>query len=68
MARIEIACCVCGKKPLSKDEIGLNKKLIAPEPTKYYCLDCMSDYLDVSIGDLYDKIQKFKEAKCIHFM
>ncbi len=60
-----IADCVsCGKKTLSKDEIGINKKLLGEEITNYYCLDCLAEYLNTSTQDIMDKIEDFKEQGC----
>ena len=41
-------CYVCGKNPISKDEIGLTKKLIGKDSKKFYCLNCLADYLEVT--------------------
>ena len=30
-------CYVCGKTPLTKDEIGITKKLIDKKTTQFYC-------------------------------
>ena len=57
-------CYVCGKNPLSKDEIGLTKKLIFEKTQKYYCLDCLADYLEVTTDELSAKIDEFKEEGC----
>ena len=51
---------------LSRDEIGLNKKLFDAETKrgKYSCVQCMSEILEVSIDDLYAKIEEFKAEGC----
>ena len=67
MSRAKIICCDCGKT-LTKDEIGLTRKLIDDEPAEYYCLTCMSEYLGCSIEDLQIKIQEFKEQGCTLFL
>jgi hypothetical protein len=61
------ACYVCRKTPLSKDEIGLTKKLIGKDVQKFYCLDCFADYLEVTTEELIAKIEEFKEEDCILF-
>lgn len=59
------SCCqACGKKKLHKNEIGINKKLIGSNIEKFYCIDCLADYLEVSVEDIYDKIEEFKEDGC----
>ena len=57
-------CFACGKKELSKNEIGLNKKLIGKTITQFYCLDCLSDYFDATTDELLAKIEEFKEHGC----
>ena len=34
-------CYVCGKEKLSKNEIGLTKKLLSKSAKTYYCLDSL---------------------------
>ena len=60
-------CYVCGKGPLSKDEIGLTKKIINKKTAVFYCLSCLADYLEVSEEELLDKIAEFKEEGCTLF-
>lgn len=59
-------CRYCEKTPLSKDEIGLNKKLFESEAKlkRFMCLHCMADYLDCSEDDLRGKIEEFKQEGC----
>lgn len=60
-------CISCGKSELSKDEIGINLKLIGENINNFYCLDCLADVLDVSAQDILDKIEEFKEEGCTLF-
>ena len=60
-------CVSCGKEGLSKDEVGLTKKLISKETTTFYCIECLADYLGVTTEDLQDKIEEFKEEGCTLF-
>ena len=60
-------CYVCGKMPLTKDEIGLVKKLIDKKATNYYCLSCLAEYLEVAEEELLAKIEEFKEEGCTLF-
>ena len=57
-------CVACSKKPLSKNEIGINIKLLGEGIKTYYCIDCLAEYLGVSVDDIYDKIEEFKEDGC----
>lgn len=61
---IRESCVACGKSPLSKDEIGINKKLLGAEVNNFCCLTCLAEYLDVSELDILDKIEEFKEEGC----
>ena len=58
----EVHCISCGKKPLTKDEIGINKKLL--DADSFYCMDCLANYLDADIQDILDKIEEFREQGC----
>ncbi len=60
-------CYVCGKEPLSKDEVGLSKKLIDKKTTQFYCLTCMAEYFEVEEEELLAKIEQFKEEGCTLF-
>ncbi|HQE50260.1 MAG TPA: hypothetical protein PKI14_16795 [Fervidobacterium sp.] len=66
MAKI-IDCYICGKKNLTRNEIGLNKKLIGNEVKKFHCLQCLADYLEVSVEELEERITEFKDAGCSLF-
>lgn len=59
-----IECISCGKNNLSKNEIGINKKLLGDDVELFYCLDCLAEYLDVTSQDILDKIEEFKEEGC----
>lgn len=57
-------CVSCGKALLKKNEIGINKKLLGEKTQVYYCMDCLADYLEVSVQDILDKIEEFREQGC----
>lgn len=61
---IKAKCLACGKLDLSKDEIGINKKLLGKEVKEFYCLDCLATYLEVTVEDITDKIEEFKAEGC----
>ena len=61
---IAASCISCGKDNLSKDEIGINKKLLGQHVSNFYCIDCLSDYLDVTTDEIYEKIEEFKAEGC----
>ena len=60
-------CYVCGKTPLTKDEIGLTKKLINKKATSFYCLSCLAEYLEVTEEELLAKVEEFKNEGCMLF-
>ena len=57
-------CYVCGKAPLSKDEIGITRKLIDRKTASFYCLNCLAEYFEVTVEELIAKIEEFKEEGC----
>lgn len=59
----KIACQLC-KALLTKDHVALNRKLLNRKAEKYFCLECMAEYLDCTKGDLLVKIEEFKEQGC----
>ena len=61
-------CISSGKKEQSKDEIGINLKLIGEDTKNFYCLDCLANVLDVTSQDILDKIEEFKEDGCTLFI
>ena len=60
-------CYVCGKAPLTKNEIGLTKKLIDKKTLVFYCLPCLAEYLEVTEEELLAKIEDFKNEGCTLF-
>lgn len=64
MARKNLTCAICEKKFLSKNEIGINKKLLGAQPKKFFCLECLANYLEVDAQDILDKIEEFKNDGC----
>jgi uncharacterized protein YlaI len=57
-------CIVCGEIDISKNEIGLTKKLLGRTSKSFYCIDCLADYLGVTVDELLDKVEEFKEQGC----
>ena len=51
-------CYVCGKEELSKNEIGLTRKLLDKASKRFYCLDCLAEYLEVDTEFLLVKIEE----------
>lgn len=57
-------CVVCGNNDLSKDTIGINKKLLGSDISYFYCIACLADYLECTVDELMDKIEEFKAEGC----
>ena len=57
-------CYVCNKESLGKNDIGLTKKLLDKDSKRFYCLDCLAEYLEVDTEFLIAKVEEFKEQGC----
>ncbi len=64
---MKIDCVICGEKDLSKDTIGINKKLLGRNVTNYYCMNCLAESMGCTVEELLDEIEEFKEAGCTLF-
>ena len=64
MAEKILGCIACGKRPLTKNEIGINKKLLDMKSENFYCIDCLANFLEVEPQDILDKIEDFKNDGC----
>lgn len=62
--KIVYECVTCGKKPLQKNEVGITLKLLGENTRVYYCRECLAEYLGVTIQDIEDKIEDFREQGC----
>jgi hypothetical protein len=60
-------CYVCEKEITSKNEIGLNKKLLGRKTAKFYCIDCLAEYYDLTADELLAKADEFKLQGCALF-
>jgi len=60
-------CYICEKEGLSKNEIGLTKKLLGRDSKRFFCLDCLAAYLEVDTEFLLAKIEEYKEQGCTLF-
>jgi hypothetical protein len=63
----ENKCRVCGRAPLSADEIGLTKKLMDKQAVDFYCLSCMAELLEATEAELTAKAEEFKAQGCTLF-
>ncbi len=59
-------CKKCGRL-LTRDEIGLHKKLFNRAAVSFLCISCSAEYFGVTPGLLEGKIRQFKEMGCTLF-
>lgn len=64
MAKKIFDCITCGKRPLSKNELGINKKLLGMKTQNFFCIECLANFLEVEPQDILDKIEDFKHDGC----
>ncbi|GFE60596.1 hypothetical protein [Geobacter sp. AOG2] len=60
----QINCAYCAKEKLSKNEIGLNKKLINQQVERMMCMTCMAAYFETTEEELKEMIEGFKRQGC----
>lgn len=60
----DLRCIACGLTNLDKNTIGINKKLLGSNVKRFYCMDCLAEYLGTTVEDLNEKIEEFKEEGC----
>ena len=56
--RTQVSCALCGKEALSKDETGLNKKLIHPQIERMMCLTCIAEYFETTEEELKEMMKR----------
>ena len=57
-------CIICRQNNLSKNTVGINKKLLGEDIENFYCMDCLAEYLGCTVEELLEKIEEFKEEGC----
>ena len=60
-------CISCHKDNLANNEIGLCKKILGRQIERFFCIDCLAEYLEITVCDLNDKIEEFKGQGCVLF-
>lgn len=60
-------CYVCNKENLSKNEIGLTKKLLGRQVSRFYCIDCLANCLEITSEELLVSVEEFKSQGCVLF-
>ncbi len=63
----QISCAYCDRDKLTKNDIGLNKKLIHQQVEKMMCMTCMAAYFETTEEELKEMIEGFKQQGCALF-
>lgn len=48
----------------AKDVIALNKKLLGRHITRFFCAECLAEYLNIEKTDLPEMVERFKDQGC----
>ena len=67
MGKTKVTRCYLCENELNKIAVGLNKKFLGRKIERFSCLECLAEYLDISVDDLLEKAEEFKSQGCILF-
>lgn len=59
-----MSCAACGREGLTRDEIGLSRKLVNRGTAQAWCLTCLAKRFRVTERQLRDLAQAFRENGC----
>lgn len=60
-------CKICSAE-LTRDEIGLTKKLINRGATEFLCMTCLAEKFDMTEAECRTLIEHFRDAGCHLFI
>ena len=60
-------CVACGKERLTRDEIGLTRKLVNRGAAECFCLRCLAERFRVTEEQLLELARAFRENGCTLF-
>lgn len=60
-------CYACGRTIASKNEMGLNRKLLGRGVERFFCYGCLADQMEIGVDELMAKIEEFKSQGCALF-
>ena len=63
----QIDCAFCDKEKLSRNDIGLNKKLIHSQVERMMCKTCLAGYFEMTEEDIEEIIERYKRQGCTLF-
>ena len=61
-------CCTQCGVPVTRDEIGLTKKLINRGAREYLCIECLAKMFECPTDALRVKIEEWRAAGCALFV
>ena len=61
---VKHSCAYCGAADLSKNTLGINKKLYGKAAERFLCMECLAEELGVTVEELLEKIEEFKDEGC----
>lgn len=64
---MKYTCIACGCAITDKNTVGINKKLLGRNIKEFHCMSCLAEYLDVTVKELDERIEAFKEEGCTLF-
>ena len=60
-------CYYCDME-LSKDDVGLCKKLLGKKIKQFFCRAHLAQVIDIDVETLTEKVEQFKEEGCTLFL
>jgi len=60
-------CLKCGRE-LTKDDIGIYRKMINRGATRYFCITCLAKELNMTEEELKSKVDQFRDQGCVLFL
>lgn len=67
MEKTKQESCYHCHKPVSRDDIGMTRKLINRGTTRYYCISCLAEAFDLTVDDVCKKMNYYKSIGCTLF-
>ena len=55
------------QRPISRDEVGLTRKLINRGLTEFYCFECLGKIYRLDMKTMKDMVESFRAAGCTLF-
>lgn len=60
-------CCINCGRVLTRDDIGMTKKLMNRGAKQFYCIGCLAAYFEVSEAEVRRKLDEFRQMGCTLF-